>query len=137
MNKFIVLITALLLQGCASILSNSAYPVLIESNPAGAEFVIKNRNGIEVAHGQTPVSITLESGAGYFKKADYTVQFSKPGFQSQTYRLNSDINGWYWGNVINPIGMVLVDPATGAMWCLPLRLTASLPKQTAIITRPH
>ncbi len=135
MHKFIVLITALLLQGCASILSNSAYPVLIESNPAGAEFVIKNRNGIEVAHGQTPVSITLESGAGYFKKADYTVQFSKPGFQSQTYLLKSYINGWYFVNVINPIGMVLVDPATGAMWRLPLRLTASLPKETAFITR--
>ena len=86
MNKFIVLITALLLQGCASILSNSAYPVLIESNPAGAEFVINNINGIEVAHGQTPATVILESGAGYFKKADYTVQFFKPGFQSQTYR---------------------------------------------------
>lgn len=136
MNKFIFLITALLLQGCASILSNSAYPVLIDSNPAGAGFVIKNRNGIEVAHGQTPATITLDSGAGYFKKADYTVQFSKPGFQSQTYLLKSYINGWYWGNVLNPIGMVLVDPATGAMWRLPLRLTALLPKETAIITRP-
>ena len=136
MNKFIFLITALLLQGCASILSNSAYPVLIESNPTGAEFVIKNSNGIEVALGQTPATVILESGAGYFKKADYTVQFFKPGFQSQTYRLKSYINGWYWGNVLNPIGMVLVDPATGAMWRLPLRLTASLPKETAFITRP-
>ncbi|MFA6162397.1 MAG: hypothetical protein WC685_03095 [Methylobacter sp.] len=136
MNKFIFLIMALLLHGCASILSNSAYPVLIESNPAGAGFVIKNRNGIEVAHGQTPATITLESGAGYFKKADYTVQVFKPGFQSQTYRLNSYINDWYWGNVLNPIGMLLVDPATGAMWSLPLRLTALLPKETAII-RPY
>lgn len=136
MNKLIFLITALLLHGCASMLSNSAYPVLIESNPAGAEFVIKNRNYIEVTHGQTPATVILESGAGYFKKADYTVQFSKPGFQSQTYRFKSYINGWYWGNVLNLIGLVLVDPATGAMWSLPLRLTALLPKETAFITRP-
>lgn len=137
MNKFIVLMTALLLQGCASMLSNSAYPVLVESNPAGAEFVIKNRNGIQVAHGQTPATVILESGAGYFKKADYTVQLSKPGFQSQIYRLKSYINGWYWGNVLNPIGMLLIDPATGAMWRLPLRLLGALPKEPSVMIRPR
>jgi hypothetical protein len=136
MNKFIFLITALLLHGCASILSNSAYPVLIDSNPAGAEFVIKNRNGIEVAHGQTPATVILESGAGYFKRGSYTVRFNKTGFEPQYYNLVSRMNGWYWGNLLNPIGLVLVDPATGAMWRLPLRLTASLPKETVIITRP-
>jgi hypothetical protein len=137
MNKLILLVTALLLQGCASVLSNSAYPVLIDSEPGGAEFVVKNLNGIEVAHGQTPATVTLESSAGYFKKAGYSVQFFKPGFQPQRYRLTSRINGWYWGNVLNPVGMLLIDPATGAMWQLPLRLFAALPKESATIIRSH
>lgn len=128
MNKRFLLITILLLQGCASVLSNSAYPVRIDSQPPGAAFVIKNQNGIDVAHGQTPATVILESGAGYFKQAEYTVRFFKPGYQAQSYRLGSRINGWYWGNVVNPVGLLLIDPATGAMWRLPLRLFAVLPK---------
>ncbi|MDP1772701.1 MAG: hypothetical protein Q8L15_10490 [Methylobacter sp.] len=81
MNKLILLVTALLLQGCASVLSNSAYPVLIDSEPGGAEFVIKNLNGIEVAHGQTPATVTLESGAGStLKKPAIPCSFSNRVF---------------------------------------------------------
>jgi hypothetical protein len=34
--------------------------------------------------------------------------------------LTSTIDGWYWGNLLigGIIGMVFVDPLTGAMWKL-------------------
>ena len=34
--------------GCATIVSESSYPVNIKSTPSGASFVIKNRAGEEV-----------------------------------------------------------------------------------------
>lgn len=135
MNKLIFFIMALLLQGCASLLSNSAYPVLIESKPAGADFVINNQNGVEIGRGVTPSTVILESGAGYFRRGSYTVHFSKWGFEPQDYSLVSRMNGWYWANIPNPIGMLLVDPATGAMWRLPLRLFALLPEKRLSTSR--
>lgn len=123
----LLLLALLTCTGCASIVSNSAYPLLINSTPAGADFVIQNRNGMEIKRGQTPSIVILEGGAGYFKRAVYTVRFSKQGYEPQVYKLISRMNGWYWGNLINPIGMVLVDPATGAMWRLPPKLNVELP----------
>ncbi len=136
MKKYIVLITVLLLHGCASIVSRSAYPILINSNPDRAEFIITNLNGVEIKHGQTPATVWLESGAGYFRRGYYTVHFSKPGFEPQIYKLASRMDGWYWGNLLNPLGMLLIDPTTGAMWCLPQRLDAELPKKPTITTHP-
>lgn len=117
---FCVLLTA-----CASIVSNSAYPVAIDSWPSEAEYVVTNRNGVEVKRGQTPGIAILESGAGYFKKADYTVSFYKPGYREQFYRLASYTDDWYAGNILNIIGF-FIDPATGAMWRMPDRVDAIL-----------
>ena len=116
-----------LLPGCASLVSNSAWPVFIDNASGPAQFVIKNKNDVEMARGQTPDIIILDSGAGYFSNADYIVHFSKPGYRNQGYRLVSRFNGWYWGNLLNIVGF-FVDPATGAMWRLPQQLIISLPK---------
>lgn len=122
-----VLFLSALLSGCASVFSNSAYPVFIDNLTGTAEFVIKNHNNVEMGRGQTPALISLASGAGYFHRANYFVHFSKPGFHSQAYLLPSHVNGWYWGNVVNILGF-LIDPATGAMWRLPEQLVVKLPR---------
>jgi hypothetical protein len=80
-----------------------------------------------MARGQTPATIILPSGAGYFTGAEYTVNFSKAGYQSQDYLLPSFFNGWYLGNLFNFIGF-FIDPATGAMWRLDNELIVSLPE---------
>lgn len=119
MYKILLLFLAICqLCGCASIFSNSAYPVFIDSNAGQAEFVIKNRNGVEVSRGQTPAMIILESGAGYFKGAAYTLHISKPGYEAADYRLNRHIDWVYFTNIFNIVGF-FIDPATGAMWALP------------------
>jgi len=119
------LIFSVLLSSCASLLTNSAYPVAIESSPGEAQYVIRNRYGIEVKRGITPDIVILESGAGYYKKAYYTVSFHKPGYQDQIYSLPSNFNDWYVANMLNILGF-FIDPATGAMWTLPQQMNALL-----------
>ncbi len=127
MNRFLMVLTVcLLLPGCASLVSNSAWPVFIDNTSGPADFVIKNKNDVEISRGQTPAIIILESGAGYFRRADYTVHFSKRGYRDQGYRLSAFINGWYYGNFSNILGF-LIDPATGAMWRLTQQLIVSMP----------
>ena len=128
MNRLIgMLMVAAMLSGCASLVSNSAWPVFIDNNSGPAEFVIKNSQDVEIARGKTPQIIILPSGAGYFTSADYSVHFSKTGYQSQGYRLASYLNGWYLGNVSNFLGF-FIDSATGAMWRLDEELIVTLPQ---------
>lgn len=113
------------LSSCASIVSKSSYPVTINSTPSGATFVIKDGEGQPVSSGTTPASVVLRSSAGYFRPASYTVEYKRNG-QTQTVPLEARMNGWYLGNIVfgGLIGILIVDPATGAMWSLPERNSA-------------
>lgn len=113
-------IAIVLLNGCATILSKSAYDVRIDSSPKAAIVTIYNRQGLEVYSGQTPCHAMLKPGGGYFKKAVYSIEFSKPGYSDRKITLRADLNGWYFGNLLigGPIGFLIVDPATGAMYKL-------------------
>lgn len=122
-----------ILSGCASIISDSQYPVSISSTPAGANFEVRNRAGQVIHSGTTPGSVTLKSGAGYFKGEVYTIAFRKEGFTAEQTTLNTSLDGWYWGNILfgGLIGMLAVDPATGAMYKLPEDTAATLAPLTA------
>lgn len=124
---------SILMSGCASIVSDSQYPVSISSSPAGANFEVRNRAGVVLHSGSTPSSVSLKSGAGYFKGEEYTITFRKEGFADQQTKLNSSLDGWYWGNIIfgGLIGMLAIDPATGAMYKLPEDTAATLAPVTA------
>jgi hypothetical protein len=122
MKKHIALIvvaSAAVLAGCASIVSKSEYPVAVTSNPTGADFTVKRANGLPIASGVTPATITLAASDGYFKPAKYTVEFRRKGVV-QSVPLTAKIDGWYFGNILfgGLIGLLIVDPATGAMWSL-------------------
>jgi hypothetical protein len=122
MKQYVLfLLTAVsLCSSCASIVSHSRWPVAINSMPVGAKVVIKNRAGQEVFSGVTPAATTLKSGAGFFQSESYTLTFSRDGFETKTSILSSKLNGWYFGNLFigGLIGMLIVDPATGAMYRL-------------------
>ena len=118
-KKVVFAITAVvLLSGCASIVSKSSSPVYIRTNPAGATVSITNKKGKEVFSGKCPTSVTLPTGAGFFSKAAYQVKLSSPGFSDKIVPVNYKLNGWYFGNILfgGAIGMLIIDPATGAMW---------------------
>jgi hypothetical protein len=119
-SAFLLVVAAVVLAGCASIVSKSEYPVAITSNPIGADFVVKRNNGIPVASGVTPATIVLPASEGYFQPAKYSIEFRRKGVV-QTVPLTAKIDGWYFGNLLFGgiiIGMLIVDPATGAMWRL-------------------
>ena len=113
-------ITVPFLAGCASIVSKSNWPFSVDSSPSGAKVVITNKKGTEVYSGKTPATLKLKSGAGFFSKESYTVSLSMNGYESKKINLECKVNGWYFGNLLigGVIGMLIVDPATGAMYKL-------------------
>ncbi|TGE27246.1 peptidase associated/transthyretin-like domain-containing protein [Hymenobacter metallicola] len=110
--------TLLLGNSCATIVSKSRYPVAISSQPPGATFTVTDIDGKEVFNGVTPMAVPLKPGAGYFKKQEYTIKFSMPGYETKTTTISADFNGWYIGNLLfgGFIGLLIVDPLTGAMY---------------------
>ncbi len=133
----IVMVMPVLITSCASILGKSAYPVSINSNPNGADISITDKKGKEVYKGQSPATVSLKSGAGFFSRAEYQVKISSKGYTDQVIPVNYKLNGWYYGNLLlgGFLGMLIVDPATGAMWKLdtpPISIT--LRKSNALNT---
>ena len=127
---------AAILAGCASIVSKSEYPVSVISNPMGADFVVKRANGMPIASGVAPATITLGASDGYFKPAKYTVEFRRKGVV-QSVPLTAKVDGWYFGNLLfgGLIGLLIVDPATGSMWTLKDTVVATF-QQTADAGKP-
>lgn len=133
----ILLSSSILFTSCASIVSKSSYPISINSAPSEAQIVIKDKKGIEIFSGQTPATLKLKSGSGFFGKARYQVTFNKSGYQTKTVPVEFKLNGWYFGNLLfgGVLGMLIIDPATGAMYkieteflnetLLPTKTTAS------------
>ena len=102
--------------------SQSDYAVSIMSSPSSASFVVKNRQGLCVHKGETPSTVVLNASAGYFSPERYTIELEKVGYVASSYDLNAGLDEAYWLNILwyvfSPIGLLVVDPATGAMWKL-------------------
>lgn len=124
---------AVLTSGCASILSDSDYPLTISSSPSQAQFTVINENGQQVHVGQTPATLMLSAGNGFFNGQTYTIRVEKPGYAPAMVTVDSSLDGWYIGNLLfgGLIGMLIVDPATGAMWKLPASTSVTLAELTA------
>ena len=129
--KKILCVTALalsMLSACSSIVSKSDYPVTISSSPANASFVIVDKKGQSIDSGNTPATVVLKSSSGYFSGQSYTIAVGKAGYEKQQYVLKSTVDGWYFGNILigGLLGMLIVDPITGAMYNLPERVDIDL-----------
>jgi hypothetical protein len=137
-NTLALLFLALAVSGCASIVSDSIYPVSVTSAPEGAAYEIRNRAGKVVHSGVTPGTVSLKAGAGYFKGEQYTITYKKDGYTPQTSTVDSSVDGWYWGNIVfgGLIGLFAVDPVTGAMFKLPENASVSLPEEVAEQQKP-
>lgn len=108
------------MSGCASIVSKSKYPVQISTNPEGVEISVEDAKGKTIFTGKTPTTVVLKSGDGFFKGANYTVSFKRAGYKAVTAKIHRGLDGWYIGNLIfgGFVGLLIVDPLTGAMWKL-------------------
>ncbi|MBK6933621.1 MAG: PEGA domain-containing protein [Bacteroidales bacterium] len=142
MNKMYLKMTAIMMasvflfSSCASIVSKSTYPLSINSSPSNAKVSITDKKGKEIYLGNTPATVKLNAGAGFFSKAEYQVKFSSPGYDDKIVPITFKLDGWYFGNLLlgGVLGMLIIDPATGAMWKIETEfLNETLSKSTASI----
>lgn len=132
----IMMASVFLFSSCASIVSKSTYPLSINSSPSNAKVSITDKKGKEIYLGNTPATVKLKAGAGFFSKAEYQVKFSSPGYDDKIVPITFKLDGWYFGNLLlgGLLGMLIIDPATGAMWKIETEfLNETLSKSTASI----
>ena len=117
--------SSILLSSCASIVSRPSRDVSIQSNPSGLNFSIINKRGETIHSGTTPQVVNLSARGGYFVPAKYTVQVTRGGRVVGTHQVTAGINGWYFGNILigGLVGLLIVDPLTGAMYRMPATIT--------------
>jgi len=77
------------ISGCASLVSGRNQQVTFNSSPDGATVSV---NGLPV--GKTPITTSLQ------RKSDQTLLFAKDGYKPITMQLNTQMNGWFWGNIV-------------------------------------
>jgi hypothetical protein len=107
----------LLLSGCATIFTGDSQTVRFSSEPSAVSFELIDSSGKVIHQGVTPAVVELKRGSGFFQSADLTLRASHGGRTTEMH-LDQKFAGWYLGNVIfgGLIGILVVDPATGAMW---------------------
>lgn len=117
-KSLIIIVIAIILGSCASIVSKSIYPVTINTNPNGCHVSIADKYGKVVFTGSAPSVVNLNASSGFFGKQHYNVTLSKEGYEDIILPISCSLDGWYFGNIIfgGLIGLLIVDPATGAMY---------------------
>ena len=112
-----------LLCGCASIISGTTQPVRITTEPMGARFTVYNETGKEVATGNTPKNVVLSRQGGTYRFA-----FECPNHYPSEVQVPHLLNPFYFGNILfgGLIGLVIVDPLTGAVWAYPSEVNRNL-----------
>lgn len=127
MKRFLVLSLLMALSGCATVITGPKQPVNINSIPPNAIFTITNEQGTIVQTGTTPEMVVLNSGKPYFNSESYVVNYKKGDMVGKSV-IDTTINKWYFGNILlgGFVGMLIIDPLTGAMWDLPETSSAIL-----------
>jgi hypothetical protein len=108
------------LSGCATIVHSGPRSIPIASSPPGAKVSIYDRDNNLVMTNTTPFVAKLSTKAGYFKAQNYRMEFQLAGHAPAAVGLDSSVSGWYWCNFVlgGLLGMLIVDPLTGAMYNL-------------------
>ena len=131
-----LILSTMLICGCATIVGDKTQLVPISSNPSDATLLITDEKGVQVFKGLTPTSVTLQKSDGsYWGKKSFTVEISKTGHETQVIPITANANGWYiGGNIVfgGLIGWFIVDPLNGAMYTLsPEQITSTLNEKLA------
>ena len=125
-----VVVGSLGLASCATVLHRGGPElVTITSEPPEANVTITNLwTRQRILQATTPVVASLARHAGYMRPARYEIVVQKPGYQLYVMILQAEVEKQYVGNVAvkGPLGFLVIDPFTGAMYALPSRLHAVL-----------
>jgi len=129
-----------LLSGCATIVHSGPRTVSVASTPAGAKVSVYDRDNALLMTNTTPFVVPLNTKYGYFKSQTYRLVFELPGYAPAEVSIDSKVSGWYFANLAfgGLIGMLIVDPLTGAMFNLePDKIEQPLTRTQAGILSTH
>ena len=106
--------------GCASIVSRSEYPVIINTNAPEATVVVRNSStGLMLGQGPAPLSVSLRAGSGFFQPASYLCEVKSKKDKMQVRSINASLDPCFFGNFIfGGLWGIIIDAATGAMFKL-------------------
>ena len=118
---------SLFLSSCATIVSSQQKPTSINSAPSKLAYVVTDEDGAVVSQGYTPSQAMLSRSSGYFRPGKYMIEIKKGGKVVGKEIITAGINGWYFGNLAigGLIGMIIVDPLSGAMYRMPESVTVN------------
>ena len=87
-----------------------------------------NHDGNRLFEGRPPTTLTLSARRGFFQGARYTIEVSQDGYTTGRATLSADLDAWYIGNILfgGVLGLLIIDPATSAMWKLDERVAVNL-----------
>jgi len=108
------------ISGCATIVHGGPRAISVASDPVGAKVSIYDRSNTLVMTNTTPFIAQLSTKFGYFKGQNYRLIFEMPAHATAEVNLTSSLSGWYFANLVfgGAVGMLIVDPLTGAMYNL-------------------
>lgn len=115
-----LVILAVVVFGCATIMHGTSQEIGIQSKPTGATVTIDNKE-----YGTTPVVAKLS------RKDHHTVHLTLDGYQPFDATITRSTSGWVWGNIVfgGLIGLA-VDAITGGLYKLkPEQVEAELASQ--------
>lgn len=101
-----LLISIVLMQGCATIVSGRSQEVTFQSSPDGAIVKVNGR-----PLGKTPLTINMKRADGQ------TLSIEKDGYKPVTTELTTSLEPWFWGNLIfggSGLFSSTTDKVTGA-----------------------
>ena len=105
--------------GCSTVMCGKNQTVSINTRPPGADVTVFNKYEDVVFTGVTPCEVRLARGDTDRGPGFYKVTVNKPGYTPFETELNGVVNRAYLANIMNGgIGMITLDPYTGAKWTL-------------------
>jgi len=118
MRKIVPCIVAalglVLMSGCATIVGGGpSQAVSFESTPASASYTVRSAEGLQMAAGSTPETVSLP------RDNEYQIEITLDGYEPRSTVLTRGINGWIWGNLF--VGWIVgfgIDFITGSAYKL-------------------
>lgn len=111
MKKIILILTiiiaALSLTGCATIMTGTSHALTVNSNIPDAKVYVNN-----TYKGNAPILLDLPTD-----EKTYTIRVEAKGYIPYTEVLQRKASGWVWGNIVlgGPIGLA-IDMLTGGLY---------------------
>ncbi len=105
----VIIVFALIFCGCATIMSGTKEPVIVDSSPKSAHVEVKTLMNMSVFNGSTPANFMLD------KKHEYKLTLTMEGYKPTEIFIAHEFDAWVIGNLLcGGIPGLIVDLVTGA-----------------------